>query len=91
MTDNLSYQTESDSSAAPQLRPLPITIVPGMRVVDMTNDAAGTIVGFTQAFCIFRIEGTESLCVANWRNVSLGPVCPADPAVALGLDGDRPP
>ena len=79
MNDELSDQAELISAAEPQHRPLAVTIVPGMSVVDMASDGAGTIVGITQAFCIYRLAETDSLLVANWRDVALGNVCPAEP------------
>ena len=85
MTEDPSYQTESEFSPERQHRPLPITIVPGMQVVDMSNDATGTIVGFTEGFCIFRIEGIDSMSVADWNDVALGPVCPAGPLLPTDI------
>ena len=78
MTDELSYQTESDPSPAERRRPLPITIVPGMRVVNMNNDSAGTIAGITQGFCIYRLDETDSLSVGAWEEMALGGICPVD-------------
>ena len=63
----------------PPRRPLAVTIVPGMRIVDMAAELSGTIVGITQAFCIYRLADSETLSVASWRNVALANVCPAEP------------
>ena len=78
MTEESSYQTESDPSPAARRRPLPITIVPGMQVVNMSNDGAGTIVGITQGFCIYRIEHSDGLSVGRWEDMALGGICPVD-------------
>jgi hypothetical protein len=50
----------------------------GMRVMEISDAMPATIVGFTQAFCIYRITGNGALAVANWRDVALGNVCPAE-------------
>ena len=50
-----------------------------MQVIDMTNEVAGMIVGFTEAFCIFKINSLDSLAICRWHDVALGPVCPAAP------------
>ena len=90
MTDEPSYQTDSDPSPAERDRPLPVTIVPGMQVVDMSNDGAGTIVGITQGFCIYRIDDTEGLSVARWEDMALGGICPADPLLPADVtENDR--
>lgn len=60
-------------------RPLPVTIVSGMKVYDVSDITGGEIVGTTQQYCIYRLAETGTLCVANWREVALGNVCPADP------------
>ena len=79
-----------DSPSERPRHPLPITIVPGMRAVDMSCDGTGTIVGFTQAFCIYRIDATDGLSVANWRDVAVGPVCPAEPLLPADVtENDR--
>ena len=61
-----------------------------MQVVDMTGFVAGTIGGFTQAFCIYNIESHDNLSVANWRDVAIGPVCPAEPLLPTDVtENDR--
>ncbi|MCA9124752.1 MAG: hypothetical protein H6822_01890 [Planctomycetaceae bacterium] len=90
----MSHQPDSsdkpDSSSEHRRHPLPITIVPGMQVVDMTGFVAGTIGGFTQAFCIYNIESHDNLSVANWRDVAIGPVCPAEPLLPTDVtENDR--
>ena len=90
MTDEASFEDEADFPSERQADPLPITIVPGMRAVDMSCDGTGTIVGFTQAFCIYRIDATDGLAVANWRDVAVGPVCPAKPLLPADVtENDR--
>jgi len=59
-------------------RPLPVTITSGMRVIELNDGRPGTICGFTQAYCIYRIEGRETLSVAHWRDLALGGIAPAD-------------
>lgn len=90
MSNQPLLHNKPDPSSEHRRRPLPITIVPGMRVVDMTGEVSGTIVGFTQAFCIYKIESLDDLSVANWRDVALGPVCPAEPLLPTDVtDNDR--
>ena len=68
---------DSPDQVAANFKPLPVAIVPGIPVCLMTDGSPGTIAGITQAFCIYRIDGTDSLAVANWREVALGGICPA--------------
>jgi hypothetical protein len=63
----------------PQRPLLPVTIVPGMEVYDAAEGPAGHVVAITQAYCLYRPAESEGLCVAHWRDVALGNVCPADP------------
>ena len=71
MTDTSSYQP----------RPLPVTIVPGRHVFDVSDCPSGTVAGITQAYCLYRLADTETenetLCVAAWRDIALGNICPA--------------
>ena len=71
-------QTPADPELPARRRPLPVTITPGMPVVDINDGIPGTIVGITQAYCIYRLPETETLVVATWRDIALGNVCPAD-------------
>ena len=71
MTDTSSEQASSHH------HPLHVAIVPGMPVCVMTDGSPGTVAGITQAFCIYRIDGTDSLAVANWRDIAVGNICPA--------------
>jgi len=79
-----------DSDTERHHAPLPITIAPGMSVVDITSDPAGTLVAFTGAYCIYRLDGSESLAVASWRDIAVGPVCPAAPLLSASVtENDR--
>jgi hypothetical protein len=53
MVDNFSHAARVETSLGSRKRPLPVTIVPGMRVIDVAEEDIGTILGVTQAFCIF--------------------------------------
>ena len=57
-----------------------------MSVVDITLEPAGTLVAFTGAYCIYRLDGSDTLAVANWRDVAVGPVCPAAPLLPAGVE-----
>ena len=57
---------------------LPDTITLGMPVVEIDNGMPGTVVGITQAYCIYRIIESQALVVAPWRDIALGHVCPID-------------
>jgi hypothetical protein len=47
-------------------------------------------VGFTQAYCIYRISDSDALVVADWRDVALGDVCPAEPLLPADVsENDR--
>ena len=74
----------------PPGRPLPVTIVRGMLVHEACDGTAGIVVGITQAYCIYRVASSDQLCVANWRDVALGNVCPADPLLPTDVtENDR--
>jgi hypothetical protein len=48
---------ESDLDHPPnRCRALPLTVTAGMPVVEVSDAMPATIVGFTQAFCIYRID-----------------------------------
>ena len=74
MTDQSSYPVPERPR-----RPLPVTVVPGMPVVDIVDGTVGSITGITQAYCIHRLTRTNRLQVANWRDMALGNICPAEP------------
>ena len=79
LTDDPPSSHHSGPSPGHQTRPLPVAIAPGMQVIEMTGEVAGTIVGFTEAFCIYKTEPLGSLSVISWRDAALGPICPAAP------------
>jgi hypothetical protein len=58
---------------------LPVAIAPGMLVVDVADALPGSIVAFTEAFCLYRSGETSTLIVAPWRELALAEVCPAAP------------
>jgi hypothetical protein len=89
MTDVPSQETDLDRPPA-RRRALPVTITAGMPVMEISDAMPATIVGFTQAFCIYRINETGTLAVAKWRDVALGDVCPAEPLLPIGVtENDR--
>ena len=69
--------TTHPSNGVPKHHPLQVAIMPGMPVCEMAHGVPGNIVGITQAFCVYRLADTETLCVSNWRDIALGNVCPA--------------
>lgn len=71
--------TETSCNQLAIRRPLPVTIVSGMKVYDVSDISGGKVVGITQQYCIYRRAESGNLCVANWREVALGNICPADP------------
>jgi hypothetical protein len=69
---------------------MPVTITPGMPVVEIDAGEPGEIVGYTQAFCIYRISESDALVVADWRDVALGDICPAEPLLPADVsENDR--
>jgi hypothetical protein len=61
-----------------------------MLVVEVTDGVIGTIVGYTQAYCIYRTRDTQTLAVARWRDIALGNVCPAEPLLPTDVaENDR--
>ena len=68
----------SPQQPAAARRPLPIPIVPGMPIIETNDVTAGRVVGVTQAYCIYRLSAADRLCVARWRDIALGNVCPVD-------------
>ena len=79
MTDRTCYQKAEGSSPRSEKRPLPVTVVPGMTVVHIRDAEVGTVVGITQAYCVYRLAETNGLQVSNWRDLALANICPADP------------
>ena len=71
-------------------RPLPVTIVAGQPVVEISDALPATVVGFTQAYCIYRLTHTATLSVAPWRNVALGNICPAEPLLPADVTESLP-
>jgi hypothetical protein len=70
--------------------PLPVAIVPGMRVVEVTDATVGTIVGCTEAFGIYRTSEPHALAVARWCELALLDVCPAAPLLPADvIENDR--
>ena len=72
-------QPLSDPVPAVRPRPLPVTILPGMPVVEIEAGEPAVVAGITQEYCIYRLAQTDTLAVARWRDVALGNLCPADP------------
>ena len=69
---------------------LPVTIVRGMSVIEVTDGMVGTVVAFTQGYCVYRVDGNDALAVAPWRDVALVNVCPAEPLLPADVaENDR--
>lgn len=73
----MTLSRSSETAAQTSQPPLPVTIVPGMYVYDITELPKGEIVAVTQAYCVFRFSKSDLLCVADWRDVALDNLCPA--------------
>jgi hypothetical protein len=58
---------------------LPVTIAPGMLIYETWSSTRASVVAFTQAYCIYRANGTSELSVAPWHELALANICPADP------------
>ena len=69
-------------------RPAPVTVAPGMSVVDISDAHAGVIVGITQAYCLYRLPHTNRLRVSRWRELALANIRPADPWLADDAAGN---
>ena len=48
-----------------------------MPVCELGEGMPGIVVGITEAYCIYRLDATETLCVRRWREIGLGYICPA--------------
>ena len=84
MTNHTSYQNTPALSAGAS-RALPVTITRGMFVVDHKNAGVGFVAGFTESFCIYRISGLGTLAVAEWKDIALGDIRPADPLLPMDV------
>jgi hypothetical protein len=82
MTDNQSGSTRSEHLPRAYQQPLPVTITPGMRVVDASDMDTGTILGITQAYCVYRTSDDCDLQVAAWRDMAVANICPAHPLLS---------
>jgi hypothetical protein len=61
-----------------------------MPVIEVTDGIFGTIVGITQAFCLYRLNDTDALCVAAWPEIALSNICPAAPLLPTNVtENDR--
>jgi hypothetical protein len=56
-----------------------------MSICEIWSGALGTVVGFTQAYCIYRADGVSELSVAPWHELALANICPADPLLPQDL------
>ena len=62
----------------------------GMTVHEACDGTAGTVVGITQAYCVYRVADGRQLCVAHWRDLALGNICPAEPLLPAEVsENDR--
>ncbi|MEO8493891.1 MAG: hypothetical protein ABI614_02395 [Planctomycetota bacterium] len=71
----------------PKHRPLQVAVVRGMTVCEVGDGTRSSIVGITEAFCIYRLHDIETLCVTRWREIALSNICPA--SVLLPTDVDE--
>ena len=84
------HKAPSDPEPPVRRRPLPVTITPGMPVVEIDDGMPGVVAGITQAYCIYRLPEREALIVAPWPDIALGNICPADPLLPTDVtDNDR--
>lgn len=56
-----------------------------MSICEIWSGALGTVVGFTQAYCIYRTDEVSELSVTQWRELALANICPADPLLPQDL------
>ena len=82
MTDQELSESDSGFPPASKQRPLPVTVTPGMLVVPIDDVPVSTIVGITQAYCIYRLAETNHLQVSSWRDLALANICPAAPLLS---------
>ena len=69
---------------------LPVTLVVGMPVIEVDDGMLATIVGYTEAYCLYRTRDTEALAVAPWRDIALINVRPAAPLLPADVaENDR--
>lgn len=74
----------------PKHRPLQVAVAQGMTICEIGDGRPGNIVGITEAFCIYRLDDSETLCVANWRDIALSNICPASTLLATDVnENDR--
>ena len=59
--------------------PMPVTILAGMPVVEASDGTSGTVLGITEACCVYRVDSTGSVAVSPWHNMALSNICPASP------------
>ncbi|MCA9177983.1 MAG: hypothetical protein KDB14_26145 [Planctomycetales bacterium] len=63
-----------------QPRPRPpqhVLVKRGTRVVPLHDTQVGAVVGVAPAYCVFRLDGSEVVQVAPWRDLALADVRPA--------------
>lgn len=83
-------ESEDHDLPAPLRRPLPVTIVRGSPVYETCDGTAGIVVGFAQAYCIYRAMDGDQMRVAHWRELALGNICPAEPLLPTSVcENDR--
>lgn len=58
--------------------PVEVNIIPGMPVYEVWSATKGTVVSFTQAYCIYRAEGASDLTVTPWHELALANIRPAE-------------
>ncbi len=74
----------------PPRRTLQVPIVRGMPVHEICDGTEGTVVGVTQAYCVYRMKDGQFLCVTRWQDLALGHVCPAEPLLPTDVpENDR--
>ena len=55
-----------------------------MTVVPIEDADVGSVVGITEAYCVYQLADTNGLQVSSWRELALTNICPA--AVLLPND-----
>ncbi len=68
---------QTTAQTIPEHRQLQVAVAVGMPVCELGDGMPGIVVGITEAYCIYRIDATETLCVRRWREIGLGNICPA--------------
>jgi hypothetical protein len=66
-----------------------VLVYPGMPIVECAEATTGKLVGATEAYCIYRLDETDTHVVSHWREVAVAGITPVfapPPATLAGID-----